>query len=699
MKITYYTSIDPRRFLNNTQFKSLADTAFVLGQPGEMFELVADQEQSYATDIIQVRRSLKLTGKFKAAFELHGKINVTLENAQIVNGAPNQTGTIILGDDFTGTLSIINSQVKYTNESQTNLAIWGMADQYSGNLIIKDSTIDGIIDLAANVSIQGNVTINSFDNEMQSTIINSPEWQLSNVDLRMKHGELINGSVQTVKIKRISCIVGPVILAGNWDIDELCLDQNETSEGFQFIGNENRATQISLKSITRGHTPSGSSVFYANNAELIFNNAKLGQPDDHLQASVTDCKIKMTKTNDNMTWVVEGSNVLNVDKESLTSLHQRESEFVDELPQVQKANNSDESNNDSDSDESDDMFSDLATLENKDSSAPSTPEANLSRSHDTKVEQSDDKKAGKDAKKAPEPDGLTKLNSMIGLVAVKKKVRDYTEVAKFNVEARKRGLQETTGMNRHMIFGGNPGTGKTTVAKYIAQILYENDALPSNKFTSVGVRDLVGDHKGETAKSTHKIIDDALGGVLLIDEAYRLDDHGDSFGDEAIGELTQVIDDKKYRDNLIIILAGYSKPMKDLLNNVNPGFRSRFNNWIEFPDYSTSEKIQIFQKDCKDNGVLINPSLLNTKMFKWLLKFYSRDHANGRSVRNLFDSLGQARINRVTPQMSKLDNKALMTVTADDIKTVYQQAAKTLKREKAEKAKELAKKKGLQDNV
>lgn len=697
MKITYYTSMDPRRLLNNTQFKSLADTAFELGQPGEMFELVADQEQSYATDIIQVRRSLKLTGKFKAALELHGQINVTLENAQIVNGAPNQTGTIILADDFNGTLTIINSQVKYTNESQTNLAIWGMADKYAGSLIIKDSIIDGIIDPVANVTLQGNVTINSFDNEMQSTVINSPEWQLSNVNLHMKHGELINGSEQAVQIKRITCEIGPVILAGNWHVDELCLDQKEASEGFQFIGNDTRLTQVSIKKIIKDHAQSGSTAFYANKAELSFDNAKLGQPDDHLQASVTECKIIMKKTNDNMTWVIEGANVLNVDNESLTSLHQHESEFVDELPQVKKAKDTDTTENNSNQD---DMFSDLTDLDNINPTAPTTPEANLSRSHETKIEQTANQD-GKDTKKAAEPDGLTKLNSMIGLIAVKKKVRDYTEVAKFNAEARKRGLKETTGMNRHMIFGGNPGTGKTTVAKYIAQILYENNALPSNKFTNVGVRDLVGDHKGETAKSTHKIIDKALGGVLLIDEAYRLNDHGDSFGEEAIGELTQVIDDKKYRDNLIIILAGYTKPMKDLLNNVNPGFRSRFNNWIEFPDYTTAEKIQIFEKDCRDGGVIINSKLLNTKMFKWLLKFYSRDHANGRSVRNLFDSLGQARINRVTPQMSKLTDQQLMTMTAEDIKTVYRQSVITFKREREEKAKEIAarKRKGLDGNV
>lgn len=695
MKLTFYNSFDPRRLLTNTQFKTLADTAFELGQPGEMFELVADQEQSYANDTIQVRRSLKLSGKFKATFELHGRINVTIDHAQIANASPMQSGTIILADDFEGTLAILDSQIKYTNPSGIT-AIWHQAasdgnTKMTSKLLIKDSTIDGIADIPLQIVMQGKVKLLALANtEDNCNVLSSISWQLNNANLQVKYGYLTNNSKMPAMAKTITCLAGPVNIQGNWDIQELCLDQKEPSESFKF-GGSSIPTIIKLKNLTKAHAQSGTSAFYANQATLNLANGKLGEANDHLQASIVNSKVTMNHTIDNLTWILEGANVLDADEASLTSLHQRTNEFVSELPTAEIEAQPASVNAATDTTaQAAPIATDAKKEQTQVDTATDQTKQNIAAKTQAQKQNEADQAAKKDPDKAakPKPDGMAKLNAMIGLTDVKKKVSDYAEVAKFNAIARERGLQETTGLNRHMIFGGNPGTGKTTVANYIAEILYERHALPSDKFTSAGVRDLVGDHKGETAKATHKIIEDALGGVLLIDEAYRLNDHGDSFGSEAIGELTQVIDDKKYRDNLIIILAGYSKKMKDLLENVNPGFRSRFNTWIEFPDYTTAEKIQIFKKDCHDNGIFINAKLFKTKAFLELLKFYSRDHANGRSVRNLYDSLVQARINRVTPQTDKLNNEQLMTITADDITTVYKEAQKTIKREHQEKRQE-----------
>lgn len=127
-----------------------------------------------------------------------------------------------------------------------------------------------------------------------------------------------------------------------------------------------------------------------------------------------------------------------------------------------------------------------------------------------------------------------------------------------------------------------------------------------------------------------KAVQDALGGVLFIDEAYMLDStqNDNKFAQDAADTLMR--DMEKYHNDLIVILAGYEKPMRDFLENANPGLSSRFTYWVHFPDYSQEEELQILQLMLKKQGILINPQYLHTKMFLWNLKFYNRDHANGQ---------------------------------------------------------------------
>lgn len=656
MKITYYSNFNPRKLLNNTQFKTLADTVSIIGSSGETLELDAQQEQQF-DNTIEVYRNLKLTGVFKATFELHNNVNVVIDSATITNGGTNQNGTIILADDFEGSLSIIDSKIKYTNDFGVNMAIWhasGDDTKFTQNLIIKNSTIDGLLDIPARLILQGVIELNS-PNQEASSYLASANWQSTQATIKANYVYLTNNSAQTAVIKHIICQKGPVTIKGNWQFDKLSLDQKEPSESFKF-GGDNRITNIKFKTFDKIKAPQDSNAFYSTSSTIDLTNSQLAKADDHLQATITDTKLIMKHTIDNFVWNLTGLNALDLDKASVTSLRQRTNEFAQKLPD--KKNVVKEQSADKDSDDN---------TVNNDKSDPDKPKITANALAQNQV----DKNA------------MAKLDAMIGLVEVKAKIKDYIRTAKYNVDAKKRGLPTAKSINRHMVFGGNPGTGKTTVAKYVAQILYEEGALATPNLKVATTKDLVAGYIGKTAEKTHKIVEDSLGGVLFIDEAYMLGDKNNSFNSEAVAQL--LVDIDAHHEDLIVILAGYTKLMHQMFE-INPGFRSRINNWIEFPDYSTKDKIAIFKKDCHDNGVLINQKLINTRTFHWLLKFYSRDHANGRSIRNLFEAITQIRINRVMPQMSKLTNEEIMTITGADLKIAYQDAIKIWKREKQERS-------------
>lgn len=681
MKITFYNSINPKRLLGfNNKYKTLGDVAIELSNPGEPIELEAQQEQVYS-NLIPVFRSVKLRGKFKACFELHNNINFTLDAAELVNPMPTDTGTIILAADFTGSITIINSKLGYTNESGMNMALWRISSPENNlvqKLALRNATVDGICTSADQVEMQGKVTLKAPSQEYAS-VIASANWQMSQADLELAYAYLQNNADQAVRVKKITCLLGPVKIVGNWSFATMNLNQKAESASFEFDGTQ-MPTAIAMKQFTKTAAPSGNYAFYANNADLNLTDSQLGNANDKLQASITQTVVRMNHVTDNLVWHLEGINALKLDEKSVTSLRSRQSEFTGELPENTKKRQAN-----------------AQTKTTK--TAPNNTKNVLPGQEDQIADKTDYGKDATNTKKDTQDDnsmsaisqtkagakqnGMQKLNSMIGLKDVKRAIRDYAQTAKFNVKADKRGLQRATNINRNMVFGGNPGTGKTTVAKYMAQILNEIGALPTARIKAITAKDLIGEHLGETMPKTAAMIKEAEGGVLFIDEAYILGSKTNSFNEEAVTQLLTSIDHN--HDNLIVIIAGYTDKMKELFK-INSGFRSRFNHWIDFPDYTDQEKDEIFLKDCHDNGLTINHDILQTKVFKWLMKFYSRDHANGRSVANLFDALTQARINRVLPQMDHLTNEAIMTITAADVKTVYQDSLKTLKREKAEKA-------------
>lgn len=274
---------------------------------------------------------------------------------------------------------------------------------------------------------------------------------------------------------------------------------------------------------------------------------------------------------------------------------------------------------------------------------------------------------------------LKKLDEMIGLGPVKNQVKQIVAQAKANAEREKRGLGNSKLKRRlGMIFAGNAGSGKTTVAKLVGQALYEAGVLPSSKFVNVGAADLVSQYVGKTAAQTHEVILKALDGVLLIDEAYALNVSSDGVGSNANSfnqdAITQLVKDMDlYANRLVVIAAGYSQPMKQFLAN-NQGLQSRFPNWIEFPDYSPTELKLIMRLDLKRaNARLSNPQVIQIldRGIDTLLPIVSRGgngSGNGRFVDNYVQRVTEMRDNRLAQEdMSKLSDLQLMIIKPQDV--------------------------------
>ena len=235
---------------------------------------------------------------------------------------------------------------------------------------------------------------------------------------------------------------------------------------------------------------------------------------------------------------------------------------------------------------------------------------------------------------------LDQLNSLIGLESVKNDVIKMTKLIEMNRARKKEGKKEVP-MTMHLVFTGNPGTGKTTVARLVAGIYHQLGVIKKGQLIEVDRSKLVARYIGQTAIKTLKQINLAMGGVLFIDEAYSLYSESDEdYGREAIDTILKAMEDK--RDEFIVIMAGYTAEMKKLIS-MNPGLESRFNKYIEFPDYKPNELKQIFIKICNDNQFSINEDVENFIEEKFRVLYEQRDEnfANARTIRNIFEKAVQ----------------------------------------------------------
>ena len=234
---------------------------------------------------------------------------------------------------------------------------------------------------------------------------------------------------------------------------------------------------------------------------------------------------------------------------------------------------------------------------------------------------------------------LCELNQLVGLHHVKAKVNDLIAFQKIQQLRKASGLSIFRN-TLHLAFTGNPGTGKTTVARIVGRLYKQIGLLSKGHFLEVSRTDLIAGYQGQTALKVKEVIERAKGGVLFIDEAYSIteNDHSDSYGRECLTELTKALED--YRDDLVVIVAGYTEPMKKFFES-NPGLKSRFNTFIEFDDYTEDELMEIMQGMCNKNEYIICDDALKIirGIFHKQLISKEGEFANGRYVRNVFDKL------------------------------------------------------------
>lgn len=245
---------------------------------------------------------------------------------------------------------------------------------------------------------------------------------------------------------------------------------------------------------------------------------------------------------------------------------------------------------------------------------------------------------------------MNELNQLVGLPKVKEEVARLVIYQKIQAKRKESGLKVPK-RTLHMAFMGNPGTGKTTVARIVGRMYYQLGLLSKGHFTEVSRTDLIAGYQGQTALKVKNVIEKAKGGVLFIDEAYSIteNDNTDSYGRECLTELTKALEDS--RDDLIVIVAGYTDPMNHFFES-NPGLRSRFNYFINFENYSSVELIDILETLAKKDDYQLSDELKDrlSSYFTDELEAKVENFSNGRFVRNLYEDL-------IMNQAVRLNNK------------------------------------------
>lgn len=275
-----------------------------------------------------------------------------------------------------------------------------------------------------------------------------------------------------------------------------------------------------------------------------------------------------------------------------------------------------------------------------------------------------------EAEKKPETPSLEELlgelDSLVGLDKIKKNVRSLINLAKVRKLREEQGLP-TPAMSLHLVFMGNPGTGKTTVARLISQLYYAIGVLSKGQLVEVDRSGLVAGFVGQTAIKTDEAIKKALGGVLFVDEAYSLvsKEGANDFGHEAVETILKAMED--HRDDFVVIVAGYEDLMEEFLAS-NPGLESRFNRYFVFEDYNGEQLFEIFKSMCDKNKYVLDDETaeyLKTH-FKDVFEMRDENFGNARDVRNFFENVVSVHSDRVA---------AMESPTTDDLTLVLKEDA------------------------
>lgn len=259
---------------------------------------------------------------------------------------------------------------------------------------------------------------------------------------------------------------------------------------------------------------------------------------------------------------------------------------------------------------------------------------------------------------------ISELMSLIGISAVKEEVQRLVNSIKVNKMRAERGLPATN-MTNHLVFYGNPGTGKTTVARLLANIFKGLGTLEKGHLIEVDRSGLVAGYVGQTSIKTKEVVTSALGGVLFIDEAYTLVKDGSDYGTEAVDTLLKLMED--HRKDLVVIVAGYTDRMSDFLSS-NPGLKSRFTRFMNFPDYTAAELGEILTLMSKSASMTLTQEA-EIKAYNLFHKAYearNKNFGNGRLVRNLFHDAMSRQADRIV-NIEVIDEYVLQTLEAADI--------------------------------